>query len=74
MRAVLEASGVQDRKVWVVDSFEGCPIPNEEEYPHDAGDKHHTFENLVSLLCHRSEFQPLLSTGLSVLRFGFGFI
>ena len=48
MRAVLEASGDAERKVWVVDSFEGCPVPNEEEYPVDSGDKHHTFQNLVS--------------------------
>lgn len=38
MRAILKAYGVEDRYVWVADSFEGFPPPNAEEYPHDAGD------------------------------------
>lgn len=37
MRAVLEAYGAEDRRVWVADSFRGLPPPNAERYPHDAG-------------------------------------
>jgi O-methyltransferase len=38
MRGVLAALGVADRRVWVADSFEGLPPPDEERYPADAGD------------------------------------
>lgn len=41
MRAVLKALDVHDRKVWVADSFEGLPKPDEEKYPQDRGDTHH---------------------------------
>ena len=44
MRAVLKANGVQDRIVWVADSFEGLPEPDEHQYPQDKGDTHHTYE------------------------------
>ncbi len=37
MRAVLEAYGVRDRRVWLADSFRGLPAPNAEKYPADAG-------------------------------------
>jgi O-methyltransferase len=37
MRAVLEAYGAQDRRVWLADSFRGLPPPNPERYPHDEG-------------------------------------
>src|SRR5205814_6734396 len=30
MRAVLKAYGVTDRKVWLADSFEGLPVPKDE--------------------------------------------
>jgi hypothetical protein len=36
MRAVLKASGVTDRRVWLADSFEGLPPPDPAKYPHDA--------------------------------------
>mgnify|MGYP003393518046 CR=1 FL=1 len=39
MRAILKAYGVGNRKVWVADSFEGLPKPDEIRYPHDKGDK-----------------------------------
>lgn len=35
MKGVLEAHGIKDRKVFVADSFEGCPEPEPERYPHD---------------------------------------
>lgn len=46
MRAVLKAYGVTDRTVWVADSFAGLPPPDANRYPHDAGDRHHTFKDL----------------------------
>ena len=42
MKGILEAHGVKDRKVFVADSFEGLPKPNEQLYPADKGDQHHT--------------------------------
>jgi Macrocin-O-methyltransferase (TylF) len=36
MKAVLQAYDVQDRYVWLADSFEGMPTPNLEAYPIDA--------------------------------------
>jgi len=47
MRAVLDAYGVKDRKVWLADSFEGLPAPDDEKYPADSGDKFHTFPELA---------------------------
>lgn len=47
MRAILRAHNITDRNVWVADSFEGLPPPNAEEYPADAGDKHHQFKELA---------------------------
>src|SRR5579872_440882 len=47
MRAILQAHGAQDRKVYVADSFEGLPAPDPEKYPADAGDNHHTFDHLA---------------------------
>ena len=45
-RAILKAYGVDDRRVWVADSFEGLPPPNEQDYPADRKDKHHTYDEL----------------------------
>jgi len=42
MRAVLAAYGIEDRKVFVADSFDGLPKPDAEKYPVDKGDKLHT--------------------------------
>ena len=36
MRALLEAHGDEERRVWVADSFEGLPPPDVESYPADA--------------------------------------
>lgn len=36
MRSILKTNGITNRKVWVADSFEGCPIPNPEKYPQDT--------------------------------------
>lgn len=41
MRGVLAAYGIEDRKVYVADSFKGLPKPDPEKFPADEGDKHH---------------------------------
>ncbi len=42
MRAILKVHEVNDRRVWVADSFAGLPPPNAERYPQDAGDALYT--------------------------------
>ena len=37
MRGVLAANGIEDRKVYAADSFEGLPPPDPAQYPHDKG-------------------------------------
>lgn len=50
MRAILKVYGITDKRVWVADSFEGLPKPDEQKYIHDKGDQHHTEDALkVSL-------------------------
>ncbi len=44
MRAVLAAHGVEDRRVFVADSFEGLPAPDVATYPVDKDDQHHLHE------------------------------
>lgn len=46
MRAVLNAYGVKDRRVWVADSFQGVPPPDLDNYPADEDSTFHTFEEL----------------------------
>jgi hypothetical protein len=41
MRAVLAAFQVADRRVFVADSFEGLPEPDEDKYPADEGANFH---------------------------------
>jgi len=47
MRAILAAHEVKDRKVYVADSFEGLPKPDEGKYPADKGDTHHIHSYLA---------------------------
>jgi len=47
MRAVLAAHGIEDRKVYVADSFEGLPKPDAQQFPADEGDNHHTLKFLA---------------------------
>lgn len=47
MRGALKALGVENRTIWVADSFEGLPKPNAEKYPDDEGDTHHTMNVLA---------------------------
>ena len=58
MRAVLAAYGVDDRLVWVADSFRGLPPPNPEKYPADAGMHFEKFSELaVSLDAVKANFR-----------------
>jgi hypothetical protein len=47
MRAMLKAWEDTSRIVWVADSFEGLPEPDEHNYPKDKGDAHHTYGELA---------------------------
>ena len=47
MAALLKEKKITGRKVWVADSFEGLPKPNEEKYIHDKGDIHYLFPELA---------------------------
>jgi O-methyltransferase len=47
MRGLLKAYGVTDRTVWAADSFAGLPPPNVAQYPLDAGQNFHRFEQLA---------------------------
>lgn len=50
MRGFLKVHGITNRRVWVADSFEGLPEPDEENYPMDQGADYHTWDFLkVSL-------------------------
>jgi hypothetical protein len=58
MRAILRSYNVTDRTVWVADSFQGLPKPDEEHFTADAGDTHHTHPELaVSADEVRANFQ-----------------
>lgn len=57
MRAILQTHG-DTRRVWVADSFKGLPPPDEEKHPADAGDPHHTIQELaVSLEQVKANFE-----------------
>jgi len=47
MRAILKAYNVEDRKVFVADSFEGLPKPDIEKHPADEGDRHYTYNYIA---------------------------
>jgi len=47
MRAVLKAYGVEDRRVFVADSFAGLPAPDTERYRADTGANWHEFAELA---------------------------
>lgn len=40
MRGLLKAYGITDRRVWVADSFQGLPEPDETKYPNEARAHH----------------------------------
>lgn len=47
MRGVLRAQGVDDRGVWVADSFAGLPPPGADSHPNDAGAEWHEWSQLA---------------------------
>jgi O-methyltransferase len=47
LRAVLAANAIQDRKVYVADSFDGLPPPSPERFPLDAGFNLHIYKELA---------------------------
>ncbi len=47
LAGVLKAHGNTDKKVYVADSFEGLPPPDEEKWPLDKGATHHTRKDLA---------------------------
>lgn len=58
MRAILAARGVEDRRVFLADSFEGLPKPDAEKYPADRSDDHHVHDILaVSIESVRENFR-----------------
>jgi hypothetical protein len=48
MRALLKELNVTSRKVWLVDSFQGLPLPNENEYPEDKASRLHKYKILTA--------------------------
>lgn len=52
MRAILKELQIEDRIVWLADSFDGVPKPNSEDYPADQGNNLH---NLRILSCSLEE-------------------
>ena len=58
MKALLDANNIRDRKVWVADSFEGLPRPDEQKYKHDKGDRHYQHKELaISIDIVKSNFE-----------------
>lgn len=47
MRGVLEVYGCRDRTVWLADSFQGLPSPDESKYPADRGMDFHEYSYLA---------------------------
>jgi O-methyltransferase len=47
MRGLLQAFGVDDRRVWVADSFAGLPPPDPIRYPADKDDHHSLYRELA---------------------------
>lgn len=47
LAGILKAHGNTDKKVFVADSFAGLPPPDEQKWPLDKGDMHHTRDDLA---------------------------
>ena len=47
LAGILKANGNSDKNVYVADSFDGLPPPDEEKYPLDKGATHHTLRHLA---------------------------
>lgn len=58
MKALLNHYNNHDKVVWLADSFEGLPKPDEKKYIHDKGDRHYKREELsISLKQVRQNFE-----------------
>jgi len=58
MKALLKEHNIEDRTVWVADSFEGLPKPNATKYSADKGDTFHKHEELsISLETVKHNFE-----------------
>jgi O-methyltransferase len=58
MKALIEEYKISNRIVWVADSFEGLPKPDENKYSADKGDRFHEYEELaISLDTVKSNFK-----------------
>lgn len=49
MRAILDAFGDQQRRVWLFDSFEGLPKPDSQSFPKDKDDPLWTFSSYLGV-------------------------
>lgn len=59
-KAIFDAHGAQARRIFVADSFQGLPPPNEVDYPQDAGDTHYSYAELaISREAVESNFRRL---------------
>ena len=71
MKALLKINNINDRIVWVADSFEGLPKPDEKKYGDDKGDKHNLDRELaISLEKVKSNFEKydLLDDNIKFLK------
>lgn len=71
MAALLKDASITDRNVWVADSFEGLPKPNEQKYVEDKGDLHFTKNALaISLETVKGNFEKydLLDSNIKFLK------
>ncbi|MEU1778458.1 TylF/MycF family methyltransferase [Streptomyces abikoensis] len=48
MRSLLKAHGVEDRNVWLADSFAGVPVTSEDSHPLDQGMEFHNLNWVLS--------------------------
>jgi O-methyltransferase len=48
MRGILKVYGVEDRMVWLADSFQGLPPPDVDRFPADASSSGHEYEVLAA--------------------------
>jgi macrocin-O-methyltransferase TylF-like protien len=71
MKALLENAGIKNRVVWVADSFEGLPEPDEQKYQADKGDLHYTQSKLgISMEQVQKNFEKygLMDDGVKFLK------
>ncbi len=59
MKGILKAHGIKDRKVYVADSFEGCPKPELDRYPFDKKKRQsrHDFYQIQILSVSKEEVE-----------------